>query len=1448
MKKHLLLFSLLVSFIAALLPTTASALPTSGQRGFITWQKSGGVNAIQYGDIDSITYSRVGLDGKTYPNVVVQVVWTQDSVYRIPIADVDTIALKAPDPVENDNVFHIRDFHYPYVTDVTDLTVTFDASIPTDSLPRKGQVVISDRAYVEPFLHGFAGRVDTVLTSGDAVRIVCTEATLKDVFKELLIFGNIVATSEDSVLTRMSKRAINGQGDTTIYIDTKHFNLYSYNNSHISLDVTPTIKIKYNVHISLLQKDIFQFWADNTLKCDFDVNWNPSIPKPIDETVLMKKPLTVQICPGFSVFFNIGGFIKLDGEVKMGVKRTVYLYSQLGYDSESQGPDPDHEKDNGLQLHFDPPVWEDPVGYVDCNASLSAGAAFQLGACIGKNDWLNINLTLKAGPKLEGKLGFSTNASTLYKDHYEDGITFTPVAASLYGGVQVFSFNKEWPLGELPLTRWFPNVDLFQPRTVYLFPNFNAPHLPSMSYEQHGYSLTALTTGISRNLLFSVTPGIRIKNTKTGIIYTKYSSNQYKKQYEPFWFGQSLQMELKNYPAGTYTAKPIFTLFGKVIEADTTFTVSTVQIPYSLSAPTSWEMIKGETDTIPFSGGWGNYSISLSNVRVCADILPSKDGIRVEAKKTGSTTITLTDKRSHEEKKIPVTVNAPEPTIIVDSNSLTFGDVRVGNTIQRIFNVKGKDLTGDITLSSNLPNVFKIIDPETKKITKAQAQSTDGANVTVEFEPQGAADYNASITLTSKDADSQNVTLKGKGVQPSISVTPASGKFGTVVKGDTAYMDFKVNFANLSEPLSITRAKAEVNKIFMISKKDVNKGTFTVRFKPTKAGDYTDTIFVSADGLIVTVPLTGKCVDPYIKVTPDTVDFGTLEKGKIKYIDCTVSTNVSNLSISREGAMFIVSDRTNLDKGEFTVRFKPTKAGNYTGTVILSGNGKSVTVPLIGRGVSITTNPTSGDFGPVLVGKSKTIDFKINCENISGPLSITRKGDMFIVSKKDLEQGTFTVRYTPTELGNHTGSIIVKGDGIRDTVPLTGMGMQSTIIANPDTIDFGTTTKGDVKSLTFTVNGICLTGDLTLESTNHVFKIDKTTISKEQAESTDGATVIVTYQPDSVTYNGGFIKINGGGAEEVKVKLNGRCVRPTITVTPASGDFGTVYKDNSKYTDFTVSTNVSQLTSITREGDDMFVIYRKNVDKGTFTVRYRPSEAGYHQGSIIVKGIGITETVPLTGFCPPFTVDQDTIRYGNVPVDSAKTSTITVTGVNLTKSLTLTTSNHVFKLGENKTRSVKITPAQAANGATILVTYEPDSVCKNGGYINITGGGMSDTVKISLQGRGVNPTITVIPDSIGFGNVAVGNSKTATFTVKGSTLAGDLTLSSSNPTRFSVDATTLTPNENGTVNQHVTVTYKPTEIQNNGGFINIDSYGAQRARVKLTGKGVKSANSVSPTP
>ena len=113
-------------------------------------------------------------------------------------------------------------------------------------------------------------------------------------------------------------------------------------------------------------------------------------------------------------------------------------------------------------------------------------------------------------------------------------------------------------------------------------------------------------------------------------------------------------------------------------------------------------------------------------------------------------------------------------------------------------------------------------------------------------------------------------------------------------------------------------------------------------------------------------------------------------------------------------------------------------------------------------------------------------------------------------------------------------------------------------------------------------------------------------------------------------------------------------------------------------------------------------------------------------------------TMEVSGTCvdPTITVTPDSIWCGNVPHGSQNTKTFTVTGSNLTGNLTVNSSNKVvFSVSPTS-----ITPAQAAAGATVTVTYSPSTIHQGNkrdtGTITVSGGGASSKT-VAVSGRGI---------------------------------------------------------------------------------------------------------------
>ena len=101
------------------------------------------------------------------------------------------------------------------------------------------------------------------------------------------------------------------------------------------------------------------------------------------------------------------------------------------------------------------------------------------------------------------------------------------------------------------------------------------------------------------------------------------------------------------------------------------------------------------------------------------------------------------------------------------------------------------------------------------------------------------------------------------------------------------------------------------------------------------------------------------------------------------------------------------------------------------------------------------------------------------------------------------------------------------------------------------------------------------------------------------------------------------------------------------------------------------------------------------------------------------------------------------------------------------------------------------------------------------------------------SGTTTTPVLTVNPTSLNFTDCTTGETYTKTFTVSGTDLRGDVTISSSN-TSFTVSPSTLTAAQ-AQAGATITVTYKPTYSGTQNGTITVASSGAESQTVSVSG-------------
>jgi hypothetical protein len=222
----------------------------------------------------------------------------------------------------------------------------------------------------------------------------------------------------------------------------------------------------------------------------------------------------------------------------------------------------------------------------------------------------------------------------------------------------------------------------------------------------------------------------------------------------------------------------------------------------------------------------------------------------------------------------------------------------------------------------------------------------------------------------------------------------------------------------------------------------------------------------------------------------------------------------------------------------------------------------------------------------------------------------------------------------------------------------------------------------------------------------------------------------------------------------------------TITVEPSS-----VYA---------ISTNaVDYSSSLTLTTNALGAVPATNI-----YVRFIPTAAQNWDGAITNISGSVTQTVTLTATAinpqPLFhAASPSSLNFANVITNKACTNTLTVWGDYLTDNVTVTAPSSYFTLSaDNVTFSdsplVLTTNAEGTVNSNIWVRFIPTAAVNYGGFITNISGALTQTVAVA--GIGVVPGISVSAGTLPCGAVVVGASSTNSFTVSGSNLQDNVTV------------------------------------------------------------------------
>jgi hypothetical protein len=707
---------------------------------------------------------------------------------------------------------------------------------------------------------------------------------------------------------------------------------------------------------------------------------------------------------------------------------------------------------------------------------------------------------------------------------------------------------------------------------------------------------------------------------------------------------------------------------------------------------------------------------------------------------SASGTVTVTTDQLHSPMMISLTGNGAVPGLSITPASAAFGSVVDGQTKSQTFTLTN---TGSAALTISQLNVsgtgYSLSGLATPATIAAGASTTFSAT----FAPTTAGSLPGTITVTSNAPTSPStVVLTGIGVtaQPSVSISPASFAFGSVVDGQTKSQTFTLTNTG-NAPLSIsqlgvTGAGYSLSGLATPTTVAVGASTsFSATFTPTTAGSLPGTITIASNAptspSAVALTGTGVAAQPGLSITPSSFAFGSMTDGQTKSQTFTLtntgnaSLTISQLSVSGAGySLSGFATPSTIAAGAsatFSATFAPTTAGSLPATITITSNAPTSpsTIAVTGTGVSgtvvLSANPTSLAFGNVNAGttSSKNVVLtnggtgNVTISQITvNATDVTASGVTTPVTLTPGQTQTLSVSFQPKAQENVSGNITVTNSlGGNTVVSVTGTGLQPAISLTPSSANLGSVTVGSSNTQTIQIGN---TGNAVL------------TITQATAAGTgfslSGLTLPLSINPGlTSTFNAKFQPAAAGAASGSITLLSNAPTSPSVIALTGTGvtatQILTLSTNTISFGNVNTGSSSTQTVSLTNTGNANVQVSQIAVSgtgytlsgagvpvtltptqKLTFSVIFSPTLAGSASGSVTItsNATGSPATIALSG--TGVTAVSHTVTL------SWTASTSVVSGYNVYRSTTSGTG--YGKVNGSLVAAVNYTDSSVANGTT----------------------------------------------------------------------------------------------------------------------------------------------------
>lgn len=624
----------IIILLLAVQAITCAMTAQERQQAFFVYRNDSGLDVFFYNNVDSITCSKIDVDSTLHDEYVVQEVWTPDSVFRIPLTAIDSVAFKPLPTVYKEDVKVMDKKLEEYVIKIDSLTLCLNPDIPQSLIPQIGDKLVST-ATSETIPNGFLGTVKNIDYVKDTIKINCDRLFIEDAFiqyfsiKTIDLYNIQEPTTGKNIICKSSgalqKEPITftipnwglGLGINKKLTDhmSNVFGL-SFENS-LKITVTPIGTVQSS--LILRPKSLIPLDVETDLTVSYinksKVDWNWNLAGNLSggrEFSTGQIPFEIPVGGGANVYVEFGLGCSLEGQMAadFSLEQKIDASCFIKYNSHYPEGNMSDLKINEAKIIPNFKQINTVVGKV----AGSVYVFFELGIDYLSKKFDRLGVKVQAGPKLELSIPIyiketelSSRNTSSYKAMIADN-NLLSLDLEAGASLEAYLFKDLIPTLDIGLSIPFWNKPLGNFYNKKFIPEF-----PITYFKHDKNGKNTIRTQISNDLVLPITIGTVVFDNESNeyqkILYgTKYQNQTSFSEYE---------IELNNLDLNKrYTAYPVIEWFGQTLLAEPSKDFSLSAIPVTVSAEdisTRRATLTGRIDGYEMLDEYCKYGFKYSN-------------------------------------------------------------------------------------------------------------------------------------------------------------------------------------------------------------------------------------------------------------------------------------------------------------------------------------------------------------------------------------------------------------------------------------------------------------------------------------------------------------------------------------------------------------------------------------------------------------------------------------------------------------------------------------------------------------------------------------------------------------------------------------------------------------------------------------------------------------------